>query len=194
MDSIRADMQILNRRKGIIKGYWQSFRYVEFVRNELVHDFQFRKKEDERFWEIRNQIRAQNAVSVHIRRGDYLQNDDLYGGICTAAYYDKAIQYIMRQTEEIVFYFFSDDIAWAKEKYAGLSHSVFVTKALFEDYEDWYDMCLMSCCKHNIVANSTFSWWGAWLNGNPDKIVIAPHKWLNGTELPDICPPDWIRI
>ena len=194
VDSIRADMQILNRRKGIIKGYWQSFRYVEFVRNELVHDFQFRKKEDERFWEIRNQIRAQNAVSVHIRRGDYLQNDDLYGGICTAAYYDKAIQYIMRQTEEIVFYFFSDDIAWAKEKYAGLSHSVFVTKALFEDYEDWYDMCLMSCCKHNIVANSTFSWWGAWLNGNPDKIVIAPYKWLNGTELPDICPPDWIRI
>lgn len=193
-DFIRADMQILRKKKGILKGYWQSFRYVEFVRNELVRDFQFREKEDKAFQKIRNQIKSQNTVSVHIRRGDYLRYDALYGGICTDTYYGKAIQYIMQQTENIVFYFFSDDIAWTKEKYAGVPHSFFIEKELFEDYEDWYDMCLMSSCRHNIVANSTFSWWGAWLNQNPDKIVIAPEKWLNGTTLLDICPTDWLRI
>ena len=91
------------------------------------------------------------------------------------------------------FCFFSDDIEWVKVNYA-MSNDVCIEKDMFDSYEDWYDMYLMSICSHNIIANSTFSWWGAWLNQNEDKTVIAPQKWLNGCDYIDIYPPEWITM
>ena len=91
------------------------------------------------------------------------------------------------------FYFFSDDIEEIKEHYK-MDNAVYVEKAMFDGYEDWYDMYLMSICKHNIIANSTFSWWGAWLNRHEDKIVIAPEKWINSCDYQDIYPKGWMQM
>lgn len=91
------------------------------------------------------------------------------------------------------FVFFSDDIKWVKE-HLPMRNAVYVTKDLFNIYEDWYDMYLMSRCRNNIIANSTFSWWGAWLNSNTEKYVIAPQKWTNKVGSCEVCPTEWIVL
>ena len=88
---------------------------------------------------------------------------------------------------------FSDDIEWVKKNY-GMQNVIYVEPKKFQKFNDWYDMYLMSMCKHNIIANSTFSWWGAWLNNHEKKIVIAPQKWFAQDALLDICPVDWVRL
>lgn len=191
---IEANMKLLEVQEGVMRGFWQSYKYVEKVEEELKYDFQFKNKQDVGLQNVIEGIKGQNAVAVHIRRGDYLQSDDIYGGVCTDKYYREAMQYIFGKEKNIVFYFFSNDIKWVRKKYRDIKNAVFVMDNMFDDYEDWYDMYLMSLCKHNIIANSTFSWWGAWLNKNINKIVIAPHRWLNITQMPDICPVSWIRI
>ena len=91
------------------------------------------------------------------------------------------------------FIFFSNDMEWVKRNY-NIENAIYVNSTLFDNYQDWYDMYLMSMCKHNIIANSTFSWWGAWLNSNKEKIVIAPNKWVNLCDYKDIYPDDWIKM
>lgn len=191
---LNTDMDVFKREKGVFRGYWQNCKYVEMVEKELRHDFEFRNKNDIKLQNVIESVEKKNVVSVHIRRGDYLRANILYGGICTDDYYEAAMQYIMRHEENVIFCFFSDDIEWVKEKYKRDKNAIFVENDMFEAYEDWYDMYMMSECKHNIIANSSFSWWGAWLNKNPNKIVIAPQEWFNGTDMPDICPKSWIRL
>lgn len=180
---------------GIIKGNHLCYQYAEEIRNIMLQEFSFLKEIENSLKNIMNHIRNQNSVSIHVRRGDYLGRREIliYGNICTAVYYDKAIEEIKRKIDTPVFYFFSNDIEWAKENF-NIPNAIYIEENMFEHYEDWYDMFLMSICKHNIIANSTFSWWGAWLNQNPDKIVIAPKKWNNISEYQDICPLDWVRI
>ena len=190
----QTDTAVLRRKQGLIEGYWQSVQYVDMVRDELRRDFRFQEKNDGGLRNMTGAVKSCNAVSVHIRRQDYLKSSALYGGICTDEYYEKAIAHMLRQAADAVFYFFSDDMAWVRETYRELKNAVFVSREMFDDYEDWYDMWLMSCCRHNIIANSSFSWWGAWLNGSMDKQVIAPRKWIAGKEISDICPESWIRI
>lgn len=135
---------------------------------------------------LRNQslmerMRQEVSVSLHIRRGDYLdpENAAMFGGICTDAYYEAAVNFIRERFPAAHFYVFSDDPAYAKERYREPEFTVV----------DWntgknslFDMQLMSCCKHNICANSTFSFWGARLNPSPDKIMIRPSKHKNGQD------------
>lgn len=194
IDYLETDMSLLEVKQGMFKGYWQNWKYAEIVKEELYHDFEFRNTNDFKLKKIINWVSNRNTVSVHIRRGDYLQIYKLYGNICTDIYYEKAMNYIMQQEKSVIFVFLSDDIDWVSEKYKNLENVIFIRTDMFDAYEDWYDMCIMSHCKHNIIANSTFSWWGAWLNKNPYKIVVAPQKWINGTEIQDICPVDWIRM
>lgn len=184
---------IQNITGGVYTGYWQTEKYFTGIERELRQDFRFGYGE-EKLKALAGELRRSNSVSVHIRRGDYLDIQDVYGGICTMEYYANAIDRIKDMAgQDARFYFFSNDIEWVKTQFKGDNYH-YISEELFESYEDWYDMCLMSSCRHNIIANSSFSWWGAWLNDNEDKIVIAPSKWLNTGETPDIWCDGWIRI
>lgn len=140
-------------------------------------------------------MEKRNAVAVHVRRGDYLskENNNIFGNICTDAYYLQAIETMARMVENPLFIFFSNEIEWVRKNFP-INDTIYVCQSDFNAYEDWYDLYLMSKCKHNIIANSSFSWWGAWLNNYKNRQVIAPQKWVNYDALTDICPEEWIRI
>lgn len=120
---------------------------------------------------------------------------DAYKGICDNEYYDKAIAYIKEHVENPHFFIFSNDIQYCRENLGGLMlQSTFVENN--DPQNSWVDMQLMSCCKHNVIAHSSFSWWAAWLNRNPNKIVVAPKRWVNSPDIKDKRPQlaDWIQI
>lgn len=189
----RYEEEIFSVPSGILQGYWQSEKYFQNVKEEIRKSFQF-QCEDKGIQNILSEIKKEkHSVAVHIRRGDYMNADNLYGNICTQAYYEKAIKQIKEVYPDAVFYFFSNDLAWVKENYQGECYR-YPDLSQCEHYENWYDMYLMSQCENNIIANSTFSWWAAWLNPNPKKIVLTPSKWLNGKETPDIWCDGWKKV
>lgn len=183
---------IFDTNNCVFVGYWQTEKYFSHIRKELLWDFQFAVGE-EKLEDLRNKFLVGNYVSVHIRRGDYLRHPEIYGNICVDSYYNEALAFVRKNVNNPVFVFFSDEIEWVREHYK-YQDALYIEAEMFEHYQAWYDMCLMSCCVCNIIANSTFSWWGAWLNQRPGRKVIAPEPWLNGREMPDICPVDWIRL
>lgn len=186
---------ILELDYGYIDGFFQTSFYADSIRKDLLIELSFPKVEDKGMHKYLKIITEKNAVAVHIRRGDYLigENKNIFGGICTDSYYSKAFEFIRKKEENPFFVFFSDEIEYVKENYL-MDNAIYVDSREFELYKDWYDMYLMSKCKHNIIANSTFSWWGAWLNTNPKKVVVAPSKWINAEIFVDLCPKKWIRI
>jgi hypothetical protein len=146
--------------------------------------------------EIINEIMDTNSVSLHVRRGDYLINPRAKQllVVCDAEYYLKSVEIMSSKVERPHFYIFSDDIKWAKENIIMPFKTTFVGEnGPRKSYED---LRLMSLCKHNIIANSSFSWWGAWLNENPNKIVIAPKQWFRSSEkdTKDLIPESWLKI
>lgn len=173
-------------------GYWQSERYFKSIRDQLIEDFEFTRVTSE-LKAFAESLANNKYTSVHIRRGDYLLYPDVYMGMCTREYYLKAIEYIRQKEPNSKFIFFSDDIEWAKEN-INISEAVYYDKSICGDYQDWYDMYLMSKCQNNIIANSTFSWWGAWLNQNQNRVVIAPKKWHKNNDTPDIWCEGWIKL
>ncbi len=191
----KADLSLLDISGGILNGMHQSAVFPGRIRNELLEDFAFTKVQEDKLKQLGDGMAEKNSVGVHIRRGDYLtgNNQWYYGGICTDEYYKRAIEYLEQKTGKCTLYFFSNDIKWVKSKY-GREDAVYIEAEMFDDYQDWYDMYLMSVCRHNIIANSSFSWWGAWLNQNGDKLVVAPKKWINIYEYEDIYPEEWIQI
>ena len=179
----------------ILSGYWQHFFYSDEIKNELRELYSFDIQQEKELINMAERLSKENSVSVHIRCGDYLQKENvlLFGGICTYEYYQSAIQYIKDRVKCPRFYVFCNDINWVEE-HMKMENIIYIDKNKFENYVDWYDMFLMTQCKHNIIANSSFSWWGAWLNQNSSKIVIAPKKWRNDRSLKNICPQKWIRL
>ena len=172
-------------------GFWQTEKYFK-IRAQLMHKFQF-MDDSSALRDFARKLSREVYVSVHVRRGDYLDNSSAYMGICTQDYYEAAVEYIRRKERNAKFIYFSDDMNWVKNNISS-SEAVYFEKNMFPDYEDWYDMYLMSICKHNIIANSSFSWWGAWLNQNEQKIVVAPAKWLGYSDTPDIWCDGWIKL
>jgi hypothetical protein len=140
-------------------------------------------------------IENNNSVSIHVRRGDFFKNKkriQRYGNICTNSYYKKAINIIKHKINDPIFLVFSDDIDWAKQNFTG-SNFIFVDWN--KGKSSYRDMHLMSLCKHNIIANSTFSWWGSWLNNNENKVVISPSKMNNKhKDFSQLFPEKWVRI
>lgn len=189
----QADEKFLKLTNRIYDGYWQSWKYVQAVESELRRDFRFPLEKEEKLVNLAGKIKEGNYTSISFRCGDYLSSKEL-GNLCNRQYYQEAMQYIKEHRENVKFIVFSDDIAWVKEN-AGLDEdTIYVEASLFDDYRSWYDLYFMQLCKNNIIANSTFSWWGAWLNQTEDKIVIAPKTWIRSCDAKEICPPDWIRI
>lgn len=175
-------------------GYWQSEKYfIKFAEN-IREDFTFKLPFSDQNAEIADQISQVNAVSLHVRRGDYVSNaKNAFIGVCSLDYYRKAIEQIKNQVDMPVFFVFSDDINWVKNNLVLDKTSVFVSHNIGS--ESYNDMRLMGLCKHNIIANSSFSWWAAWLNSNSQKIVIAPKQWFaNGQDDSDLIPEAWIRV
>jgi len=177
-----------------LDGYWQSENYFKNYRNDILKLFQFPKLNTE-YNNIEQNISKTNSVSVHFRRGDYSTNKYIKSvhGICSFEYYKKAINFVYRKQKNIKLFLFSDDVNWVKNNFhTKFEFEIVKTKSAIDD------MQLMSLCKHNIIANSSFSWWGAWLNQNATKIVIAPKKWFADTEknkqTKDLIPKDWIQI
>lgn len=185
--------ELLEMETGYIEGFHCSYQYPGMIRQELLEDFMFPYQKDEKLCEMKKLLEQKEAVGVHIRRGDFLNPKYRreIGSICTDEYYMQAIAYIKKKCPNAVFCFFSNDMEWVKSNMKE-ENAIYIEKDVFTEYDDWYDMFLMSICKHNIIPNSTFGWWGAWLNRNPDKIVIAPKRWRNRWEATDWCPPEWV--
>lgn len=199
--SFNFDPELLNIKAPIfLKGYFQSYRYFSGVENKIRELYEFPyEKFDSRNEEIKSRILAKTSVSVHIRRGDYVENRKTldFHGNCSVEYYKNAIEYLLRTVKDFNLIFFSDDMKWVQNQFNDLPHEkIFVTGNLHEN--SWKDMYLMSLCHHNIIANSSFSWWAAWLNKHPEKKVIAPKFWFANRDQEqkslDLLPPDWIRI
>lgn len=176
-----------------LHGYWQSEQYFEHVSHRIRSDFNFPPFSDSRNADMAERIGGSEAISLHVRRGDYVAL--AAHALCDQRYYDAALEAVMRGiTGDPVVYVFSDDPDWAK---ANLPLPVEKVVVDFNGPEtDFEDMRLMSLCRHNIIGNSSFSWWAAWLNSNPEKRVAGPTRWFGDPKLsnPDILPPDWMRI
>lgn len=179
-----------------LDGYWVSEKYFSSIPSVIRKEFAFRNKPHEHLNAIIQKIKSTQSVSVHFRRGDYVFNTQTnqYHGVCSFDYYDKAVAYISSQITNGFLFIFSDDIGWVKENWQINIPHIFVENPSYIHHSE--DMRLMSLCKHNIIANSTYSWWAAWLNENDQKIVIAPSKWLNESSqnTKDIIPEKWIKI
>tara|TARA_B100000745_G_scaffold273961_1_gene202680 strand:+ start:20373 stop:21290 length:918 start_codon:yes stop_codon:yes gene_type:complete len=178
-----------------LDGYWQSPKYFEDIRNVLLEDFQLTAPLSKTVVSYCAKIDHGTSVSVHIRRGDYVKNPRVLKefGICSKTYYQKAVSYIQEHVTEPSFFIFSDDIAWVKENIPLPDNTKYVSNPALSAEEE---LILMSRCSHNIIANSTFSWWGAWLNQNREKIVIAPTPWFNKNNhlFKDLIPDSWIQL
>ena len=182
-------------RKVYLDGYWQSEKYFAEITNILRKDLCLRDPLHPINADYAQQIRSNKAVSLHIRRGDYLEPN--YSKVfyhCDEAYYRNAMDLILRNYPDAHFFVFSDDLEWAKQNLAVYSKISYIENNSLK--RDWEFIYLMSLCQHHIIANSSFSWWGAWLNENPDKMVIAPQKWFISPQknTADLIPSTWVRL
>lgn len=180
-----------------LDGYWQSERYFVFNRDVIRNDFQLTSQPDESNGEVLTRIKAVNAVSLHVRRSDYVTDSKTSKvlGLCSLDYYRNAVSYISEIVDRPHFFVFSDDHSWVQENLGFVTPRTIVT--VNSSQNGVFDMMLMQCCKHHIIANSSFSWWGAWLNSAHGKIVIAPKKWfVDDMQLQtnDLIPSSWIRL
>jgi hypothetical protein len=178
-----------------LEGYWQSEKYFSAIEPIIRNEFQVRSTLSPDIQELSRRIRNSNAISIHIRRGDYVKDPvtNATHGVCPASYYQRAREKIIRDVDDPYFWIFSDDPAWVRENIT-TSHPFYcISDHNFKNFEDLY---LMSCCQHHIIANSSFSWWGAYLGSHPGKIVIAPKKWFEKAEknTKDLLPESWIRL
>lgn len=198
--SFSFDLNFSNYRTSnvYLEGYWQSENYFSSIRFQLLNEICVREdKFSKNFHIYKNKINSTlSAISIHIRRGDYVENPEstAFHGLCDLDYYTNAMQLIEQTTTNPLYFVFSDDKEYVYEIF-GARENVCIIQNLSFDFEE---MFLMSMCKHNIVANSSFSWWGAWLNQHGGKIVIAPKRWFTNEEMQhktkDLLPHTWIRL
>lgn len=174
-------------------GYFQSEKYFLKIRNEILEAFSLREALDEKNRQILDKITNTNSISLHVRRGDYINLQEIHG-LCDLQYYKNAINYMAGKIENPHFFLFSDDIDWVKENLK-IDYPYTVVD-INNEKTAYFDLELMKNCKHNIIANSSFSWWGAWLNQNQAKIVAAPARWFTNvnSNYKDIIPEDWIEF
>lgn len=173
-------------------GYWQSEKYFKTIENIIRNEFTFNRDIlNYQSQILLKQIESQSnsSVSIHIRKGDYVYSSK-HCNICTSIYYQNSVEYMKSLVgDNCTFYLFSDDPIWVR-KNIHLKNSIVIDWNTRNN--SWQDMILMSACAHHIIANSSFSWWGAWLGNYPNKKIIAPNIWLNNIKTPDILPAGWI--
>lgn len=199
------DFPVYNEQTGILhdtgspnaylEGYWQSEKHFSSIRPVLLKEISPRYDLQKEFKEYFDRVKVTNSVGLHVRRGDYinLKSANEFHGVCGMDYYNRAMDLISTKVRQAVFFIFSDDMAWCEENFKHVPGIVFMKTP---DAYSSLDLFLMSSCHHNIIANSSYSWWAAWLNTHEDKIVIAPEKWFNSPETSsgNIIPRGWTKI
>lgn len=182
--------------KIILSGYFQKETYFINEENNIRNSFVFKNELSGDNLVIKNKIANSNSVSLHVRRGDYVssQKTGAYHGVCSLEYYTEAIQTLTALFQDLHFFVFSDDIEWCKVNLNIPGEVTFISNN--KGANSYIDMQLMSLCKHNIIANSSFSWWGAWLNRSKNKVVIAPKKWFTDSsiDIKDLYPKNWLTL
>lgn len=177
----------LNREVDLyLEGYWCSDKYFSRVRDKIMQSFSFANTLFAEYEDFIAQVSAENSVAVHVRRGDYVGS---IFDVIPKGYYHNAINYIIGKLKNPKFYFFSDDQEYVMECFDFVKNKELVQGNCGE--KSYVDMFLMSQCRNQIIANSTFSYWGAYLNRNPNKIVVAPSKYMAPIDWPLMCD-DWI--
>lgn len=175
----------------VLDGYWNSHKYFESIRDVLLNEFRPKEEPDEKNRTYLKKIKAVDAISIHFRRGDYALTS--FHGMLSKDYYTEAIKRVAEQVANPHLFLFSDEPEWVL---ANMRFDFpFDVVDFNKDEKNYWDIELMKNCKHNIIANSGFSWWAAWLNNNPHKQVVAPSKWVN-LEKPsfDNMPTKWILL
>lgn len=186
------DINIFQQQSSLLIGVWQVELYFKEFKKVLETDFVFKKPSDKKNIALIKKINNSVSVSIHIRRGDTLASNNPFGFINNTNYYTNALDYANNKIVNPHYFVFSDDMEWVKEN---LKIPVCTYVDNNKDKNSYIDMYLMSLCKHNLIANSTFSWWAAWLNKNENKIVVMPETWIEKDYWPEgIFPEEWIKI
>ncbi len=180
----------------IYDGYFQTERYFSSARDMLLEEISLKAPMSERSTTMLEQIRQSHSVALHVRRGDYISNPaaNAVHGTCSLDYYCAAMSRLETELNDLCYFVFSDDIEWCKENLSSAG------KFVYADYDQAVppeeDMMLMRACNHQVIANSSFSWWAAWLNENSEKRVVAPKVWFRDTAMvaDDLVPTSWIRL
>jgi len=181
-----------------LNGYWQHYKYFENIDPRIREELTLKENELADAPAIVGEILGnESSVSLHVRRGDYITDRDAYNfmGVMPLAYYHQAINYIIAKGIKPSFYVFSDDLDWVKDNIQ--VNAPLTCVDLHGGQKDYVELDLMSKCRHNIIANSSFSWWGAFLNQNPGKIVIAPAQWVKPEDVNrkiELVFPTWTKI
>jgi hypothetical protein len=186
----RFDKKLLNFENDNIylDGYWQCPRYIENNRLQLIEQFQQKDGLSLEIQELIQSVKKETSIAIHVRRGDYVNNNNPFSrlALMDKIYYDEAIKMVKSKFKDPVFYFFTNDVDWVKDNYGYLPNSSIVSDII--TCKDVEELFIMSQCKHQIISNSTFSWWGAWLNTNEEKQVWTPN---NGFGNNNIIPENW---
>jgi len=183
--------------KTYLKGYWQSEKYFENNKKNVFEDLRIIAPQSKKNIKISENISKTNSVSLHIRRGDYVTNSsyNMKHGTCSLDYYKRSVDYLSKSlNKNFTIFAFSDDPEWVFKNLKLPMDIQFIDhNSSKKNYED---LRLMSQCNHNIIANSSFSWWGAWLNKSPKRTIISPKEWYIDKNIKniDIIPNNWIKI
>lgn len=178
----------------VISGYWQSARYFEEIKEVIQADFNFRYGLDGPALVMQKKMKSENAVMVHVRRGDYLTCPGLFNTV-SKEYITGSIQYCREKLEAPVFYVFSDDIPWCMESLKEMDGLTFIDDSFYDERSKSY-LQMMSSCKHFVISNSTYSWWASWLGRSTGSLTIAPKEWFNdqARDTKDIYCPEWVKL
>jgi hypothetical protein len=180
----------------VLDGYFQSWRYFGDQEREIRASLRPRREAEGQNAALLQRMTEENAICLHVRRGDYVTdaNTAAFHGVLGLAYYHAALEELGSVAQGATFYVFSDDPVWARENLKTNLATIFVDHNSVD--EPWKDLQLMAACRHFVIANSSLSWWGAWLSDHSEKKVIAPARWFLGAGLDtkDLCPPGWLRI
>ncbi|MEI8143298.1 MAG: alpha-1,2-fucosyltransferase [Candidatus Berkelbacteria bacterium] len=195
--SLKFDPKILKITDNkYLAGYWQSEKYFENIPEIIREEYKPKSAPDRLNRKYLNMIQKCHSVSLHVRRGDYVSDRSANSvhGVCGPSYYENALKIIEKKTKDFTLFIFSDDMPWVKKNLI-FNHTVVYVEGNGPE-KSYEDLRLMSCCEDNIIANSSFSWWGAWLNIKPNKIVIAPKQWFRDPKMDssDMIPKKWKRI
>ena len=196
-DARLLHLRAISQRDLFLFGYWQAFPYIETIRPILQSEFKTKKSVAEHYQPYLEQIRSSEAVMLHIRRGDYVNSPSAakFHGVLPLSYYQQAIEALLLNQPNAHFFIFSDDLPWAKEALPKDLKITFVENSLQADAAA-QELQLMYECQHHIIANSSLSWWGAWLKKDCSGLVFAPNRWISDSslDLSNLLPGNWQRI
>ncbi len=190
-------LKAMHQRDLFLFGYWQAFPYLEAIRPILQSEFKTKRSTADHYQPYLDQIRSSESVMIHIRRGDYVDSPSAakFHGVLALSYYQQAIEVLLLNRPNAHFFIFSDDLPWAKEALPQDLKITFVENSSESDAAA-QELQLMYACKHHVIANSSLSWWGAWLKQECGGLVFAPNRWISDSslDLDNLLPANWQRI